>query len=217
MRSLILALLTSASLATSAQALTIVNGSFETGTVNPGGGFATVAAGPSLTNIAGWTVGGHSVDLIGGFWQAQDGLRSIDLAGSGIGSLSQALATVVGQAYRVDFWVSRNPDGGITPRTGFVDVGGASTLITYSNGTSSRPNNMLWEARSYDFTATSSLTNLRFSADPATSATFFGLALDNVSITAVPEPASWALMIAGFGLVGSAMRRRRETVRVSFG
>ena len=34
---------------------------------------------------------------------------------------------------------------------------------------------------------------------------------------AVPEPASWALMIAGFGLVGSAMRRRRETVRVSFG
>lgn len=33
----------------------------------------------------------------------------------------------------------------------------------------------------------------------------------NFSLTtagAVPEPASWALMIAGFGLVGSAMRRR---------
>ncbi len=27
--------------------------------------------------------------------------------------------------------------------------------------------------------------------------------------TAVPEPASWAMMIAGFGLVGAAMRRRR--------
>jgi PEP-CTERM motif len=25
----------------------------------------------------------------------------------------------------------------------------------------------------------------------------------------VPEPASWALMIAGFGLVGAAMRRRK--------
>ena len=28
---------------------------------------------------------------------------------------------------------------------------------------------------------------------------------------AVPEPASWALMIAGFGLVGGALRQRRET------
>jgi PEP-CTERM motif len=31
---------------------------------------------------------------------------------------------------------------------------------------------------------------------------------------AVPEPAAWALMIAGFGLVGSAMRRR--TAKVSY-
>jgi PEP-CTERM motif len=30
----------------------------------------------------------------------------------------------------------------------------------------------------------------------------------NILGGAVPEPASWALMIAGFGLVGSAMRRR---------
>lgn len=30
---------------------------------------------------------------------------------------------------------------------------------------------------------------------------------------AVPEPASWALMVAGFGLVGAAARRRRNSVR----
>jgi phospholipase/lecithinase/hemolysin len=30
-----------------------------------------------------------------------------------------------------------------------------------------------------------------------------------LGIATVPEPASWALMIAGFGLVGAAMRRRR--------
>lgn len=33
---------------------------------------------------------------------------------------------------------------------------------------------------------------------------------------AVPEPASWALMVGGFGLVGGAMRSRRR-VSVSFG
>jgi hypothetical protein len=32
---------------------------------------------------------------------------------------------------------------------------------------------------------------------------------------AVPEPATWAMMIMGFGLVGGAMRRR-QNVRVSF-
>jgi len=33
----------------------------------------------------------------------------------------------------------------------------------------------------------------------------------NVAVGAsVPEPASWALMIAGFGLAGGALRRRRR-------
>jgi hypothetical protein len=34
---------------------------------------------------------------------------------------------------------------------------------------------------------------------------------------AVPEPATWAMMIAGFGLVGGAMRRKRgQTVKVGY-
>jgi hypothetical protein len=32
------------------------------------------------------------------------------------------------------------------------------------------------------------------------------------AVAAVPEPASWAMMIAGFGLVGGAMRRRSGQV-----
>jgi hypothetical protein len=39
-------------------------------------------------------------------------------------------------------------------------------------------------------------------------------AVDNIQFNggAVPEPASWAMMIAGFGLVGAAMRRRATAV-----
>ncbi|MGL6042555.1 MAG: PEPxxWA-CTERM sorting domain-containing protein, partial [Sandaracinobacteroides sp.] len=37
-----------------------------------------------------------------------------------------------------------------------------------------------------------------------------GIALDNVTVTSnVPEPATWGMMILGFGLVGATMRRRR--------
>ena len=32
----------------------------------------------------------------------------------------------------------------------------------------------------------------------------------NINITAVPEPATWAMMLLGFGAVGFAMRRRRQ-------
>ena len=41
--------------------------------------------------------------------------------------------------------------------------------------------------------------------------------LDNIVLTSnVPEPATWAMMLAGFGIVGAAVRRRQK-VAVSFG
>lgn len=36
--------------------------------------------------------------------------------------------------------------------------------------------------------------------------------VDNISLSTVPEPASWTMMIAGFGLVGATMRRGRKII-----
>jgi hypothetical protein len=51
------------------------------------------------------------------------------------------------------------------------------------------------------------LTSFNFAADgyPAVD-----VAIDRVYATAVPEPASWALMIVGFGSAGAMLRRRRQ-------
>ena len=53
-------------------------------------------------------------------------------------------------------------------------------------------------------------TSVRYSGGFATGAT--DIQLGNAG---VPEPAAWALMIAGFGLVGAAARRR-QSVRVAY-
>ena len=44
-----------------------------------------------------------------------------------------------------------------------------------------------------------------FTAGPAT------LTITRAAVTAVPEPGTWALMLVGFGGLGVAMRRRRES------
>ncbi|WP_332769656.1 PEPxxWA-CTERM sorting domain-containing protein [Phenylobacterium sp.] len=55
-----------------------------------------------------------------------------------------------------------------------------------------------------------------FGSDRVTKVIFYSTGnsfeLDNIAVaTAVPEPATWAMMIVGFGLMGAAVRRRRQT------
>jgi hypothetical protein len=54
--------------------------------------------------------------------------------------------------------------------------------------------------------STAGLTNPRGQMQDLSHLAFFG------SANVVPEPAAWALLLTGFGLAGSAMRRRRTTV-----
>lgn len=192
-------------------AVSIVNGSFEMGT-DPGTGFTTQAAGS--TAITGWTVGGFGVDYIGGYWMASDGVRSIDLSALSAGSVSQTIATKIGQVYTVTFDLSGNPDAGVGSKLTLISISGSvPALQTYDVTAANSRTNMNWQPYSYTFTAfgtSSSLTFSSFEYNP------YGPALDNVSIlegdgtgSTVPEPATWALMIGGFALVGVGARRRR--------
>ncbi|AVA15418.1 MULTISPECIES: choice-of-anchor C family PEP-CTERM protein [unclassified Sphingopyxis] len=203
MRSLIAALAAIALVPTSANAASLINGSFENGTPSIGS-FTTVAGGNS-TAINGWVVTGNSVDYIGSYWAAQDGNRSIDLNGNGQGGIQQTFTTVVGQLYNISFWLAGNQDGAPVTKSVRVGAGDTTSIFTFDTTGTSRPANMGWKNYNFQFAATSTTTTLSFQSLDATS---FGASLDNVSVSAVPEPATWAMMLLGIGLIGGAMRRR---------
>ncbi|WP_310496217.1 choice-of-anchor C family PEP-CTERM protein [Sandarakinorhabdus sp.] len=199
----------------SAAAVTLVNGSFELGT-DPGASFSTQNAGS--TAITGWTVGGFGVDYIGGYWQASDGDRSVDLSALSAGSIAQMLDTVIGQTYTIGFDLSGNPDGGAGNRISVVTISGSLPDVkVYQVLPANSRADMNWQRFEYTFTAFSALSSLTFASAEFTP---FGPAIDNVSITEggggigsdVPEPASWAMMLAGFGMIGATSRRRRPRV-----
>jgi choice-of-anchor C domain-containing protein len=194
-------------------AASIVNGSFEIGS-DPGS-FSSQAAGSSA--ITGWTVGGFGVDYIGSYWQASDGVRSIDLSLGNAGSVAQTLSTIIGRAYTVNFDLSGNPDGSPQTKTVVVSINGSEPSIqTYTVGPANSRQNMNWQNYSYTFTAFQAASTLVFASADSTA---FGAALDNVSVldeggigSTVPEPASWAMLIVGFGLIGVSSRRRQRVV-----
>ena len=45
-------------------------------------------------------------------------------------------------------------------------------------------------------------------------ATYLVYGLRSLAPASVPEPASWAMMVGGFGLVGSVMRRSRRAAHL---
>jgi choice-of-anchor C domain-containing protein len=186
----------------------ITNGSFETGNLSNPATFSTLGAGS--TDLTGWTINSGSIDYIGGYWEAQEGDRSLDMSGLGAGSISQDFATTPGQAYNVSFYVAANPDGGPDAKGLRSAVGGdngqiVSVDVFYPTVASTRPGPMNFVPVAYSFIADSATTTLSFLSLVGTP---FGMALDNVSVSAVPLPP--ALLLLGSGLVGLGLLGRRK-------
>lgn len=192
-----------------ANAAVIVNGSFELG--DDPGAYTTLTAGS--TAITGWTIGGFGVDYVGSYWQAADGVRSVDLSGANAGSVSQSFATNPGATYTVNFSLSGNPDGGLGNKISVISISGSLPSVQIYEVTAANSHeNMNWQDYSYTFTAFANTSTLTFASAEYSP---YGPALDNVSIlegdgsgATVPEPATWAMMLIGFGFIGVSARRR---------
>ncbi len=147
-----------------------------------------------------WTVGGAGVDLVEGYWAAQDGAQSLDLnqdiqgPGTPPGAVSQLITTTAGLPYLVEFWMAANPDHSRSPDDGApvktMDVSFGTTSHSYSFDVSGHMHgDPGWVYRSFVATADAPGTLLSF---VSTSTGYAGIIIDNVSVTPAPATPSRA-------------------------
>ena len=125
----------------------------------------------------------------------------------------------VGQQYNLQFYWA---GGELSNRTGFETIkltgsfgASAFTTETFNN---TKPVGITgdfsgWRLEKFSFKATSTSQLLSFLAAGTPANNLPPVAfLDGVSLTAVPEPATWAIMLMGFAGLGAALRARRRAV-----
>ncbi len=205
-------LLAAASAAPAANLL--VNGSFETS-----GGYQNLA-GAGNTSITGWKTANEGVEwfdpTVYALGPAYDGLSIVDLSwytstGTPGGAIEQSFATVAGGRYEVSFYGTNTNYAGRDGQ-GVVDVSIDGGALASFNLVHVAPTFALadWTRYAATFVATGTTTTLRL-ANGQNAYEHFTL-IDGASVEAVPEPATWALMIGGFAAVGVMARRRRAGV-----
>lgn len=213
MRTLIVAAAAIA-LSTSANAATnlVVNGGFEVGTSPAGSTELSVGS----TSLFGWTVLSKGVTYVDNtVWDAAAGTRSIELGvDSGQGGLRQRVFGFnVGSKYVLSFNLSANPFDTANRPHDFRDLtsvsGGLPQIYNYTITAANSPTNMLYQTISYEFFASAKHQDLQFRSLTRGA---FAPVIDTVSISAVPEASTWAMLIVGFGMVGLASRQRKRTV-----
>lgn len=196
----------------------IVNGSFEDISKRPGIQHLANGSWSILSAIPGWTtIAGAGIEVrrnVAG--TAQNGVQFVELDSRGHfpgkhsnSTMAQTVTTTASQTYILSFWYSPRPHtAGMGANTNDIgaywngsQLGGALTGI---NNTGSHH----WQQYSYTVVG-HGFDTLSFAALGKQDT--YGGSLDNVSlVTAVPEPGSLAMMLAGLGMLGTIARRRQQ-------
>ena len=186
-----------------ARADLVVNGGFETGDFT---NWTTSSNFDSFTTFVTTNVDGY-VPNSGSYFAALGAVNSDQ-------TLSQNLATTVGQTYQLSFALASNGSPNNFSATLSSTVNGiVSTQTAYPvNSVPATPFNSAtatytYTNITYDFTANATSTTLQFSFQdyPAY------LALDSVSVNAIPEPSGFALITISVVClaIGYALLRRK--------
>ena len=193
MKKLLLAAAASMALASSANAATIITEGFESGFgVFSPSGQVQIATGADYQPCC-FTTGNTTNHFVA--------FGSGNLPSGSI--MSTVFDTLVGETYTLDFDYAALGSGS---ESLFLTVGGQTFTV------SPVANNNLdttFTGATFTFLGTGAGTTLDIMSSGVNNVDAI---IDNISVTGpIPEPATWAMMIGGFGLVGGAMRRARRS------
>lgn len=176
----------------------VINGGFERPAIND----IYRVVGPGDTSLVGWTIDGAGIAMIGSYWQASEGVQSIELNQFASGGVSQSVPTQPGKSYRISFDMAGQPNAGPELKQMQVFWEGSLVKTEIFSTHFTTLTNMGWSHREVTVTATGTSTALRFFGSVPANADG-GPALDNVSVTPVTAAIRAARLFAPLPAFGT--------------
>lgn len=178
----------------------VINGSFDQPSV--GGAWG------QYTAIPGWTSDTGDFIEIGraGVYGATcftPGCQVLEVNANRLGSVSQVVTGLkVGSAYELGWAFAGRANAG--PQWLDVLIDGRSIAVQHSNGFAG------WLEKGHRFVADAAEARITFASRDVGGRQSYGNLITDVQVAGVPEPGAWAMFITGFGMIGGAVRRRRQ-------